>query len=195
MYLTIFAVLTNICLVAAGFMAGLRPFVGKLPTQFEHVHLPHGTMWIPPLILATLGLIFGVLPTIIGNNIISPAISSLSIQGGQVELKIWHGFNLVLILSLLTLFTGTVVYFFSSHFVQYAIRSSKRRIYSAQSLFEDLWKIFKRISAGFTGFMHNGFLRSYVAKIIIFAEILLLFEIFLAGPLYIDYDELTPISI
>ncbi|ULT22359.1 hypothetical protein KUH03_23325 [Sphingobacterium sp. E70] len=46
-YLTAAAVLTNILLVSAGFMAGIKPFVGKLPEQFAHVHLPYKSMWIP----------------------------------------------------------------------------------------------------------------------------------------------------
>jgi len=194
-YRTILAVLTNTCLVAAGFMAGLRPFMGKLPAQFAPVHLPHVSMWIPPLILAFLGLVFGMVSGIIGDYLISPALSSLSIQASNVEFKIWHGINLVLILSLITLVTGTVLYFFSNHFVNYAVKSSRRGVYSAQIFFDEIWRLFKRISTAFTEFMHNGFLRSYVVKIIVFAELLLLYEIFIAGPLYIDYSELTPITL
>lgn len=195
LYLTILAVLTNTCLVAAGFMAGLRPFTGKLPAQFGHVHLPHVAMWTPPLILAFFGLVFGLMSGIIGDYLVSPALSSLSIQTDKVEFKIWHGFNLVLILSLITLFIGTVLYYISRHFDNYVIKSSRRRVYSAQIFFDGVWRLFRRISSAFTEFMHNGFLRSYVVKIIVFAELLLLYHIFIAGPLYIDYSKLTPVTI
>src|SRR5690606_31774381 len=60
--LTIIAVATNVCLVAAGFMAGIKPFFGELPAAYEKLHLPYKSMWIPPLILASLGLIFGLIP-------------------------------------------------------------------------------------------------------------------------------------
>src|SRR5690606_13522016 len=43
--------------------------------------------------------------------------------------------------------------------------------------------------------MHNGCLRSYLLKILIFAELLLLYQLIQSGPLYIDYDSLTPITI
>jgi len=56
LYLTIFAVITNVALVTAGFYAGIKPFVGKLPEQFSKVHLPYQSMWIPPLVLGVLGL-------------------------------------------------------------------------------------------------------------------------------------------
>ncbi|RZJ75802.1 MAG: Na(+)/H(+) antiporter subunit A, partial [Flavobacterium sp.] len=37
LYITILAVATNLCLVAAGFMAGIKPFVGQLPHEFGSV--------------------------------------------------------------------------------------------------------------------------------------------------------------
>src|SRR5690606_22036096 len=52
LYLTVAAVLTNVCLVAAGFLAGIKPFTGKLTPRFEKIHLPYKSMWIPPLALA-----------------------------------------------------------------------------------------------------------------------------------------------
>lgn len=42
--------------------------------------------------------------------------------------------------------------------------------------------------------MHNGYLRSYLIRCIIFAELLLAFELFKDGPFYIDYQILSPIS-
>src|SRR5690606_6549162 len=113
LYLTIAAVLTNVCLVAAGFMAGVKPFIGKLQPTFEKVHLPQASMWVHPLILAVLGLILGVFPGAFGDFIISPTISVLSSQTELAHLKIWHGFNTVLILSLATLGVGVLVYVFN----------------------------------------------------------------------------------
>lgn len=43
--------------------------------------------------------------------------------------------------------------------------------------------------------MHNGFLRSYILKIIIFAEALLAYELLVGGPIYIDYSKLSAISV
>src|SRR5690606_5227165 len=63
-WLTTLAVATNIGLVAAGFMAGIKPFAGKLPEVHSKVHLPEISMWITPLILGILGLIFGIFPSI-----------------------------------------------------------------------------------------------------------------------------------
>src|SRR5690606_24387637 len=63
------------------------------------------------------------------------------------------------------------------------------------SFFSQIWGIFLRISARFTAVMHNGFLRSYLVKIIIFAELLLIYELIKAGPISIDFNQLSPITI
>src|SRR5690606_37521662 len=48
--LTAVAVMTNILLLCAGFLAGIKPFTGALPERYGHVHLPHVLMWGAPLL-------------------------------------------------------------------------------------------------------------------------------------------------
>src|SRR5690606_35688833 len=59
---TAIAVLTDIFLLVAGFLAGVKPFTGKLPEAYKKVHLPHWLMWVPPLLLGIFGLLFGMFP-------------------------------------------------------------------------------------------------------------------------------------
>jgi multicomponent Na+:H+ antiporter subunit A len=194
-YLTIAAVLTNVCLVAAGFMAGVKPFVGKLPQVYEKLHLPHISMWLPPLVLAVLGLILGIFPGVFGNYIITPAISVLSSQAEPTHLKIWHGFNIVLMLSLATLAVGIIVYIFNKPNKNKLTLLEPFTTVAPQTIFKKIWIKMIDFSTLYTNYMHNGFLRSYLLKIIIFAEILLAYELFKDGPIYIDYSILSPISI
>jgi multicomponent Na+:H+ antiporter subunit A len=194
-YLTVAAVLTNVCLVAAGFMAGVKPFIGKIKPAFEKVHLSPASMWVPPLVLAVLGLIFGVLPGTFGDLIVSPTVSVLSSQAEQVHLKIWHGFNTVLILSLATLGVGVMVYILNKPNDSKLSFLGRFDAIAPQTVFSKLWEKLINLSTWYTNFMHNGFLRSYLLKIIIFAELLLAYELFKSGPLFIDYSILSPISI
>ncbi|MBA2746275.1 MAG: Na(+)/H(+) antiporter subunit A, partial [Flavisolibacter sp.] len=53
------AILTNILLLYAGFIAGIKPFIGNLKNEFSKVHLPSFLMWAPPLLLGVGGLLFG----------------------------------------------------------------------------------------------------------------------------------------
>jgi multicomponent Na+:H+ antiporter subunit A len=195
LYLTIAAVVTNIGLVAAGFLAGIKPFTGKLQPAYEKVHLPYGSMWLPPLILALLGFVFGIFPDIIGQYIISPTVDVVYGQVLDMHLKIWHGFNTVLILSLVTLAVGTIVYFLNKPDLKKLSAVERFDFISPQTLYTKLSGKIVQLSAWYTAIMHNGFLRSYLLKIIIFAELLLAYELAIGGPIYIDYSKLSAISV
>lgn len=108
--LTGLALSTNVLLLCGGFMAGIRPFSGKLPQRFSGLHLPHPLMWTAPLLLALLGLLFGCFPGLVDGSLLSPAAQAISGHGIDSPLKIWHGFNLVLLLSAITLGVGTLLY-------------------------------------------------------------------------------------
>lgn len=194
LYLTIAAVLTNVCLVAAGFMAGVKPFIGKLSPVYAKVRLPQPSMWVPPLILAFLGVVFGVFPGVLGDFMISPAVSFLSAETGPVHLKIWHGFNTVLILSVLTLVVGSVLFIYNQPATSKLSFVARFDAFAPQVLFRKGWEKLVVFSTWYTNLMHNGFLRSYLLRIIVFAELLLAYELFTAGPLYINYSILSPIS-
>jgi len=193
-WLTVLAVLTNTALVAAGFMAGIRPFAGKLPPRFGNVHLPAPSMWIAPLVLAVLGLVFGCMPGLAGR--LFNLQTADSIYGGEtgLHLKLWHGPNTVLLLSLCTLLAGTLLYLLNRPTPQKLRAVERLEGISPQAAILRIVSGFKRFSAAYTRFFHDGFLRSYHIKIIIFAELLLGYKLWLSGPVRIDFAALTPPS-
>lgn len=194
LYLTGAAIFTNVCLVAAGFMAGIRPFTGSLTPAFEKVHLPHPTMWVPPLVLAVLGFILGFFPGILGQYVVSAVLNGMTGMPADVNLKIWHGFNLVLLLSIGTLVAGAFLYYFNKPNIATLRLTERFNNWSPQSVFVRLSDSLVLFSERYTNFFHNGFLRSYLLKIIVFAEVLLLYELIIGGPIYIDYEKLSPIT-
>ena len=195
LYLTIAAVATNVCLVIAGFLAGIKPFTGKLPQEYEKLHLPDAAMWLPPLILALAGFAFGIFPGILGEQLINPMVNAIATENVNVHLKIWHGFNTVLVLSLGTLIAGTVIYLIHQPKFSKLAWVERYEGLSPQTFFTKLSGAFYSFSSWYSNFMHNGFLRSYIFKIIIFAQALLAYELLTGGPIYIDYSRLSPISI
>jgi multicomponent Na+:H+ antiporter subunit A len=194
-YLTIAAIITNVCLVAAGFMAGIKPFTGTLPEAYKKVHLPQAAMWIPPLILACLGLVFGIAPQLAGKQLINAALQTVHGGADMVQLKLWHGFNTVLMLSLATLAVGSLVYLFNKADEKKLVLLKPFQAFTPQALFGKLGNRFIDLSEWYTNIMHNGFLRSYLLKIILFAELLLAYELLIGGPIYIDYSKLSAISV
>src|SRR5690606_34804816 len=88
MLLTALAVLTNILLLYAGFLAGIKPFAGKLPQHYSGVHLPNGLLWIPPVLLGALGLLLGCFPALADGALLNPAAHSMAQSAINTPLKI-----------------------------------------------------------------------------------------------------------
>ena len=193
--LTIIAVATNVCLVAAGFMAGIKPFFGQLPSEYEKLHLPYKSMWIPPLILGCLGSLFGLLPGLVGDLLSKQTANSIFGADTEMHLAIWHGFNTVLILSLATLAAGTILYFANKPSLSKLNKIEKLQGISPQRILTGYSNDIVRFADWFSNFFHNGYLRSYHMKIILFAEALLIYKLWQSGPIQIDFDNLTPLTI
>ena len=175
--LTIVAIATNILVLYAGFVAGIKPFLGELPEEYSKVHMPDFLMWAPPMLLAILGIVVGIFPGIIDETIVKPLVSAV---GGEanLHLKIWHGFTEILGLSAITLIFGIGLYF--------VIKPSRRKEKAIARLdFISPRNILLALSAAFTTFSNwwtkifqNGFLRNYVSTIILFLVVLTAYSLF-----------------
>jgi len=82
---------------------------GRLQTDKKPAEVPLA-MWIGPLLLAAAGLATGIFPELIAPGIIEPAISGVLATRTEVKLSLWHGINLPLMLSMLTVFLGCLVF-------------------------------------------------------------------------------------
>lgn len=191
---TSLAVLTNVCLVAAGFMAGIKPFFGKLPDSFSKIQLPSISLWLPPLTLAILGVFFGLFPHIAGELLSQQATNSILGYTTSVDLKIWHGFNTVLLLSIVTLVLGSIIYIFNKPSTLKLSRVERFNYLSPEFLTKKTGSIIMQFSCWYTAMIHDGYLRSYHFKIIIFAELLLGYKLWISGPINLDFNVLTPLS-
>lgn len=176
--LTILAIVTNILVLYAGFVVGIKPFTGNLPEAHSKVHLPSYLMWLPPLILASLGIIIGIFPAIIDTPLIKPVVDSVGLNGEQVHLKLWHGFNLVLGLSALTLAVGIGLYFLIKPSEKREAAIAKVDFIAPKSIVLGLGGAFTTFSNWWTRIFQNGFLRNYVSTIVLFLVVLVGYSLF-----------------
>lgn len=193
--LTALAVLTNVLLLYAGFLAGIKPFSGKLPEQFSNVHLPHWLMWGSPLLLALLGMTFGSFPALADASLLNPAAHAMSNAVIDSPLKIWHGFNIVLLLSSVTLVLGTLLYVIRKPSIQSLVRLERFRAMAPEHVFRKLAKAIRKVALRYTNTLHNGYLRVYLLRIIVFAGLLLAFRLVTGGAIIIDFDNISAVSI
>ncbi len=104
------AVLGNIAVVAAAGIVAIKPFYGPKVETPKHAHEAPLSMWIGPITLASLGVVFGSLPFLIDSSLIVPTASAIYGETLDFYLSLWHGINLPLILSVVTLLGGIAVY-------------------------------------------------------------------------------------
>ena len=188
-------VLTKILLLYAGFVAGIKPFTGKLPEEHKNVKAPGPIMWIPPVLLATLGLIFGIAPFLIEGALIKPVVTALGGDASEIHLALWHGFNLIFILSLITIGVGTTLYFIikpSEKLVAVAARYNK---ISPENILNLINKGFVQFSNFWTNFFQNGYLRNYISIIILFLVVIVGYIMIGNTRFVIDYNSLSKITV
>ena len=165
--LLIAAVGASALLGAAGLIAGLSPFVGEL-RRAAPVHPVHGALVIPPLTLAVAGLITGFYPAILDGTIRLTTMSVVR-TAASVHLALWHGFTIVLLLSMLTLLSAFALYVFRDRI--------RTRIWPRSLGFEKLYtgglRVLNALSAWSLPALQDASLRSYVLVLIVTATALL----------------------
>jgi len=192
---TLIAILTNIFLSYSGYLTGMKPFLGSLPSKFSEVHLPSGFMWLPPLFLGLGGLLFGLFPSLLDSFLIQPVLHAMGSRDIVVSLKLWHGLNTVLLLSAITIVCGIILYLILKPSLKRLSAIGKLDSFAPQTIFISLTRGTKLIAFRYTKFMHNGFLRSYLTKIIFFLVCLIGYYLIRNVDIQLYTDKHTPISI
>ncbi|MFV9483776.1 putative monovalent cation/H+ antiporter subunit A [Christiangramia sp. ASW11-125] len=188
-------VLTKILLLYAGFVAGIKPFTGKLPEEHKNVKAPGPIMWIPPVLLATLGIVFGIAPFLIEGALIKPVVTALGGDASEIHLALWHGFNLIFILSLITIGVGTTLYFIIKPSEKLVASAAKFNAISPENILNLLNKGFVQFSNFWTNFFQNGYLRNYISIIILFLVVLVGYIMIGNTRFVIDYNSLSKITV
>jgi len=188
-------VLTKILLLYAGFVSGIKPFTGKLPEEHKNVKAPGPIMWIPPVLLATLGLVFGIAPFLIEGALIKPVVTALGGDASEIHLALWHGFNLIFILSLITIGVGTTLYFIIKPSEKLVASAAKFNAISPENILNLINKGFVQFSNFWTNFFQNGYLRNYISIIILFLVVLVGYIMIGNTRFVIDYNSLSKITV
>lgn len=190
-WITGVAVLTNIFLACSGFMAGVKPFIGKLPQEHARAHKPSAFLWIPVVILSALTLLFGVFPALADEAIIKVAFQALGKSNPELYLKLWHGFGLVLLLSGVTIFIGFILFLGKRYSPKPLRVLGKIDGISPKSIVDYLVEGVRNFAFQYTRFFHNGYLRNYLITIIIFIIGLVGYRLFTSVPIRVNTQDLS----
>jgi multicomponent Na+:H+ antiporter subunit A len=159
------AVLANALMVAVAGIIALRPFYG------QRLHTPKPPseasprLWIGPLVLAALGLTFGLAPSLIAGSLVQPAVTAILGSPETVKLALWHGINLPLLLSLFTFALGLAVYVMHPRIRRTLTRLDARLPTTADRVWDRVLDGLKWVAATQTRALQNGILRHYLFAI------------------------------
>ncbi len=165
-FATTAAVLSNALMAAVAGIIVIRPFLGHPQQTPKAPHEAPVGMWLGPAAIGALGLIFGIFPDWVGRWLVQPAVSAFHPTVEQVQLKLFHGFNEPLLLSILTLALGSCVYLVRRPIRGWLADRMARLPVTGDRLYEMGMAATAQTAAGLTRFIQNGSLHRYLLTII-----------------------------
>lgn len=179
----ILGVTSNIFMVAVSMFFARKVFLGK-PKVYEKKPDEKGAAFlIGPGILVLLSLVLGLFPGNLGTAVIKPALGVVSSEIIDVKLKLWHGFNQVFFLSLITIVLGFLLYWamLKKKKLLETWRKVNSVIFSVEmdEVFAWIMDKFVKIAQLKTKTVQHGYHRLYILTIIVFTSLLLWFQVFI----------------
>jgi multicomponent Na+:H+ antiporter subunit A len=168
-FLIAIAVVSNSLIVMITILVGFKPFFGRLIETPKQPHEAPIKMLVGPALLGLLGLLMGIFPNFfIGKLLEQSAISILTEEIG-LKIKLWHGFNLVLFLSFITLLLGILFYALREKFLLLTQNVRLIKILKPSEWYEFLLNGLMTFAKVQTKILQNGYLRNYIIFIMITA--------------------------
>jgi multicomponent Na+:H+ antiporter subunit A len=179
----IFGFISNVLMFAVSMRVLFLVFLGK-PRKSYSVPLNKKFFFVfGPGFLVFISLLLGLSPNLLGKVIIEPAATVVFGQPVDVKLALWHGFNLVLLLSAITVVIGSVLSYILIKYRTVELQWSKlnERIFPLQlpQVFSSVIEKFVAISVGKTRLLQHGYHRYYILTVVMFTAALLWLQLVL----------------
>jgi len=164
------AVAANAMMVGIALTIIFKVFLtGKLQTDKQPYEVSLA-MWFGPLLLAVAGLSTGIFPELIAPSVIEPAISNVLAAPTDVKLSLWHGVNVPLMLSVVTVILGCLIFWKLAAIKQRLDRWADR-LPSGDGCYQAILKAIDKAAASVTDRLQTGSLSHYLT--IVMAVLLL----------------------
>ncbi len=181
--------MTNVILVFLSLRLAIDIFWGKEPKYSKTPVEPSLPLILGPLLLVLASFVLGLLPGTMANPLTSKAITSISPFHDAIVLKLWHGFNLVLALSALTLLSGFLVFRFRHTLLpsidNVNVRYFRREFTRFFFRMIDNFLLFTKLK---TKTLQHGYHRFYLMTLFVFASILVWTMIWRADPIMLELN-------
>ncbi|WP_153640707.1 putative monovalent cation/H+ antiporter subunit A [Prolixibacter sp. NT017] len=178
-FLAILAVTANIFMVAVAFLFGHGVFFGKRKDPPKIPKEPAIPLLIGPAVLSVTSLFMGIYPAIITQPLVMPAIDAVNASPVDLHMKLWHGLNLVFLLSVITITLGLTLFFFRKPATK-ALRKFNQRYFRIEftDLFRRLVENFLSFTKRHTEVVQHGYHRFYLMLIFIVSSLLVWYQLY-----------------
>ncbi|MBE0637971.1 MAG: putative monovalent cation/H+ antiporter subunit A [Bacteroidales bacterium] len=188
-FLLIMGILSNALLVAISGIFAWRVFFGKagsMPLQPKETPV---NLWLGPAVLAVFSLVLAIFPNFFANNIAGPAVRAIMAEDVDLKLSLWHGFNMVLLYSLITVIAGVLLFIFSARIVPVLIRLNSIIIrFRFTEVYGSFIYSFLSFTKKKTRIVQSGKQRLYLIVIFLASSLLVWFMILKSEFWLLDYD-------
>lgn len=178
-----------------------KTFTGKLRMD-QLSKKPHEAslgMLLPPFVLASLAVVFGLFPNLLSYSLIEPAMASVlpgQLAEGEkflVSISFWHGWTAEIFMTLGVVAVGTFLYVFGHR---------GRRVYglipekfALNRLYDQGLRILEQLSSRWTSAYMTGSVRSYLIYIFLFFIATLGFALYRMEPFPLAADSYENVTI
>lgn len=165
--------------VAAGIWLAYGMFFGKSNTHLtKKPHEAHLPMWAGPLLLSILGLVAGFFAGPVGHILLEQAASITIGSEAKLELALWHGFNLIVVLSIITVVAGFLIYYFRDAIITALAFLRNTYPLTPENLYHTGISNLSPLAAVITGKIQSGNIIRYLFHIFFFLIVLLAYVYF-----------------
>jgi len=186
--LTTLAVVSSMAFVALALSAGVLPFFGKPVATPKAPHEAAPAMWTGPLVLAGIGLVAGLFPQASAQPWIEPAAAAVLGRPAPLELALWHGWNPVLLLSILTTLGGLGLFALRARVRLFLGRLETSARFGPERSYGVLLNGLNALARRQTALLQSGYLRLYLLVVIVITTIGAAVPILTLGELKISLD-------
>lgn len=188
--LIVLAVISNAMVGTSAALVTLKPFFGQPLQMKQHFHKPTINMWLGPVALSSLTLVFGIFPAML-NPFVTRVAEAISPEAEAVHLAVFHfdhGIPLPLWLSLLTLTLAGLLYWQRERLLPAAIALDGKR-WGPTQWYEQSLRGLQVSAEKVTNTLQSGNLRYYIAIILTSSISLIGFTLLTRAKLVINWEN------
>lgn len=163
--LALMALLTSIFIVACAGLLVIKPFWGEKKATPKEAHEAPLGMRLGFTVLSVLGLVLGLIPSLASPLVVSASTAILGNPASKVDLALWHGLNLPLMLSITAMVVGYLLFKQWDKLGKRAIKAKPLLNYGPETGYFVFMDNMVKFAKWSTAKLQNGYMSNYILTI------------------------------